>query len=195
MKKLLVLVAAAALLISVNSFAQIDPDDDGVGIYFDPCACGNCVTLPEGTHYAWLVITHPTSPDGVHGWECRVETEGPLFVLDWAVQGLAVNADTPPSFVVGLAEPMLAMWMFPTVVVMEITFLLTDVTPAHFYLEPVQFPSIPDELVYVDGGDINNLIIMRQSTGGPGEPVATINGDCPVALEDATWGHVKNLYR
>lgn len=195
MKKLLVLTAAA-LLISGNAFAQLDPDPDGVGIYFDPCACGNCVTLPEGMHYAWLVITHPTAPQGVHGWECAITTDGPIFVLEYAPEGLWVNAATPPNFAIGLAEPLMNPYMFPTVVVMQLAFQLIDVSvPAAFYLEPVQFPSIPGLLVYADGADPSNLIEMRQSTGGPGEPVAVINGDCPVATQDETWGGVKNLYR
>ncbi len=195
MKKLLVLTAAA-LLISGNALAQLDPDPDGVGIYFDPCACGNCVTLPAGQHYAWLVITHPSAPAGILGWECRIETDGPLFVLNYEPEGLWINVDTPPSFVVGLAEPLINPYMFPTVVVMEITFQLVDVSaPAMFYLVPVFFPSMPGMLVYADGADPENLIEMRQSTGGPGEPVAVINGDCPVATADATWGGVKNLYR
>jgi hypothetical protein len=197
MKKLLVLVAAA-LLISGNSFAQLDPDDNGVGIYFDPCGCClPCVTLPEGEAYAWLVITHPSAPAGIGGWECRIEVEGPAAILSWNFEGQdPINFTQEPNFLVGLSAPLINPFTFPTVVVMEIHFLVMDVQPPiEFFLEPNWTPSIDGELVYADGANPNELIIMRQSTGGPGEPVAVVNGDCPVANEDATWGQVKTLYR
>ncbi len=36
---------------------------------------------------------------------------------------------------------------------------------------------------------------LRQSTGGRGFPVATVNGDCAVAIENESWGGVKALFR
>jgi len=197
MKKLLVLVAAA-LLISGNSLAQLDPDDNGVGVYFDPCGCCMpCIPLPEGEGFAWLVITHPSAPAGIGGWECRLEVEGPVAILGYNLLGAnPINFTVEPNFLVGLSEPLVNPFTFPTLVVMEIHFLVLDVQPAiEFYLEPNWTPSIPGELAYADGVDPDILYIMRQSTGGPGEPVAVVNGDCPVANEDATWGQVKTLYR
>ena len=48
-----------------GAFAQLDPDDDGIGVYFDPCACNNCISMDVGAHRGYLVITHPTSPAAV----------------------------------------------------------------------------------------------------------------------------------
>ena len=48
---------------------------------------------------------------------------------------------------------------------------------------------------FVDGIDPGHVLPLQQVSGGPGLPVASINGDCPVDDEDATWGGVKALYR
>jgi hypothetical protein len=56
-------------------------------------------------------------------------------------------------------------------------------------------PSIPG--VYPVLQDANGSVLYQvgQSTGGPDIPVATINTDAPIAVEDASFGSVKSLFR
>jgi len=119
-----------------------------------------------------------------------------VYVLNWALQGSAINAGTIPEFAVGLAVPL--PWQ-PAINVMTITVGVFAPDPIELWIFPLYMPSIPGVPAYADGADPGNLIPLQQSTGGEpagDPPVCIINGDCvPVGTEDATWGTVKNLYR
>ena len=120
-----------------------------------------------------------------------------LPVDDLAGKKQALNAEVPPDFAVGLAEPLSNPYMWPAVVVMtmQVWVQSTD-APIDFFIDGIYFHSLPDRVpAYLDGADLETLIELRQSTGGPDFPVATINGDCAVAVENAAWGDVKSLYR
>ncbi len=191
------LVLIAVLLMAVNGYAQLDPDDDGIGVYFDPCACVNCITMDVGAQRAFLVITHPTSPDGVGGWECKMWVEGPAFITTFDLQGEALNLAAPPEYIVGTVQPQLNPYTYPAIVVAVIDFLITDVTtPVTFWVDGVRFHSLPDKVpAYLDGSDHHIIKELKQATGGVQFPVATVNGDCAVAIEEESWGGVKALFR
>ena len=104
MKKI-ALVTILLLLMTGSGFAQLDPDDDGIGVYFDPCACTNCISLDVGFQTAFLVVTHPTSPQGVLGWEARMWVEGPAAISGVSLHGDEVNVGVAPDYVVGTAAP------------------------------------------------------------------------------------------
>jgi len=89
------------------------------------------------------------------------------------------------------------MLMAAAINLMTITLMLLSPDCAYFYIVPHPYPSIPGEIVYADGADPYNLIVMHQSTGGPDNPVIGINCDCPppIATDQASWGVVKRLYR
>ncbi len=191
------LVLIGVLLMASSGFAQLDPDDDGIGVYFDPCACVNCITMDVGAQKAFLVITHPTSPLGVGGWECKMWLEGPAFMTNLELQGQALNLATPPEYIVGTVVPQINPYTYPAVVVAVIDFLITDTaTPVTYWIDGVRFHSLPDKVpAYLDGADNNIIKELRQSTGGPQFPVATVNGDCAVATVQESWGGVKALFR
>lgn len=184
-------------LLCGNSFAQLDPDDDGIGVYFNPCACNNCVTFDTGPQTAFLVITHPTSPLGVAGWECRMWLEGPALLTGMDLQGQEINIGTAPDYVVGTVDPQVNPFTYPAIVVAVISFYITDISnPVTFWIDGTRFHSLPDRVpAYLDGADIEIIKELRQSTGGKDFPVATVNGDCAVAVEQETWGGVKALFR
>ena len=197
MKRLMLLFSCVALLVAGNAFAQLDPDDDGIGIYVDPCGCTNCVPLPEGTHTLYVVITHASAPEGIHGWECSIDWDGPVLPFGWEYEGQAFNADVPPQFGVGLAEPIINPYTFPAIVVMQFSAIIQDESVAsNFYIDAWFFHSLPEAVpAYLNGANIEEIIPLQQITGAPDIPVATFNGDCAVATEDLTWSSVKQLYR
>jgi hypothetical protein len=197
MKKIALVIFLASLLTG-SAYAQLDPDDDGIGVYFDPCACVNCLTLDAGVHTGYLVITHPSSPAGVGGWEALVMADGPAAIVNWENMGLAVDVATRPNeHVVGLAEPIYNPYSFPAVVCAIIDVLVMDTSaPVNFYIDAIYFHTLPDPVpAYLDGADYEIVKELRQSTGGPEFPVATINGECAVATEATTFDGVKALYR
>lgn len=188
----------ALLLVAVTAGyaqAQIDPDDDGIGVYADPCAGIPCIDLPAGDHIIYLVITHPTAPMGILGWECTVTYDGPGFVRYYEILGQHVNIGTQPEFIVGLAEPAINPVSYPSVPIAMIHLTLTDVTdPMEFYVGSTWFHSLPDPVpAYIDAGT-GETKELQQSTGGPDTPVFSINGDCVVDAETETWGGIKALY-
>lgn len=191
------LVLCAFLLIAVNGFAQLDPDDDGIGIYFDPCACVNCISMDVGPQKAFLVITHPTSPAGVHGWECKLVMEGPAVITAVDLLGQEINIGTAPEYVVGTVDPQVNPYTYPAVVVAIFDFYILDTAaPVTWWIDGIRFHSLPEKVpAYLDGADIEIIKALQQSTGGPQFPVATINGDCAVSVETASWGDVKALFR
>ena len=185
------------LALAGNAWAQLDPDNDGIGVYFDPCACNNCISMPVGAHRAFLVITHPTSPAGVHGWEAKMWAEGPIFITNVDVMGVNINVGTPPEYMVGVVDPLINPYTYPAVVVAIIDFYLSDTaSPSRFFIDGIRFHSLPEKMpAYLDGSDTNVIKKLQQSTGGRTYPVATINGDCAVPAQSESWGDVKALFR
>ncbi|MCP4291838.1 MAG: hypothetical protein GY780_08400 [bacterium] len=189
------------LLVAGNAFAQLDPDDDGIGVYFDPCACVNCLELPAGEHLGYLVITHPTSEDGVLGWEATVWNEGPGVVTEWELLGDAINVATRENeFIVGLGSPEINPYTYPAVVVAVMhLFIFDESAPVEFFIDGVYFNSIPggEQPNYLDGADYEIIKPLQQIQGSADLPVAIINGDCDgvVATENTTFDGLKALYR
>ncbi|MFO7609268.1 MAG: hypothetical protein R6X35_08740 [Candidatus Krumholzibacteriia bacterium] len=194
-------VLLAALLLAVPALAQLDPDDDGIGIYFDPSAAGaNCVPMEPGAQRCFLVITHPTSQQaGVGGWEAKIWMEGPGLITGISYEGDTFNfASRPFEYIVGIATPLYNPWLYPSVVVAIFDFfVLEDTEPIYWYIDGVYFHSMPDKVpAYLDGDDYNIIIALQQPTGGPEIPVASINSDdCAVPIEPVTWGGMKALFK
>lgn len=196
MKVLAILVFASVLCASPVMAAPLDPDDDGIGVYFGGCACIYCVPMDPGTHTGYVIVTHPTSPS-LGGWEATITTEGPIVITEWTLYGQSLNLLALPQFQVGVGLPLYNPFTYPAIMVASFTFQLTsDTEPAHFYIDGIFAPSVDSgQPAYLDGSDYNIIKPLQQSTGGPDIPVATINGDCAVDTEDLTWGSVKSLYR
>jgi len=204
MKKLLALVSLATLLLTGQALAQVDPDVDMIGIYFDPEATTWCVNPGDiGPLDAFLCLTSASADSGVAGWECTIEVTSGFFVLEWELQGVgASNFSTEPEFIVGLAEPLL--WE-PVIVLMRFSVGAFLPDPINLRVLPIANPSLPPDPwalpAYADGDNPNHLIPMGYAGGWDtttGDPYvcAQINAGCDVIpTEDATWGGVKSLYR
>jgi hypothetical protein len=194
-------VLLATLLLAVPALAQLDPDDDGIGVYFDPSGAGsNCVPMEPGLHRSFLVITHPTSQQaGVGGWEAKIWLEGSALITRISYEGNSFNfANRADEYIVGIATPLYNPWMYPAVVVAIFDFfVLEDTAPVYWYIDGVYFHSLPEKVpAYLDGDDYNIIIELQQPTGGPTIPVASINSDdCAVETEPVSWGGMKALFK
>ncbi len=199
MKKLVVLLLVS--LMATTAFAGIDPDPDMLGVYFDTDANMNCTTATPNVPFpAYITITNPTSAE-VHGLECGYEVvvpagmDGLFFRLGNSLPAGAVdlgNSDDKliGDYVVGLASPLPGNGAVQFV---SWNLMLLGAFPVDIFLGPSTIQSIDDGLpAYEIGGAIRSLGL---ATGGVGTPVASINGDCPVAVEEASFGSVKSLFR
>jgi hypothetical protein len=211
MKKLLVVLAAAALLISGNALAQnMDPDE--ICIYWDyPDGCmNNCISPGFGESFNGYVVLQNVSEDsGISGFEfclCNVGGDpfGPppvYFVTGTELPPGAVNVETPPCFVVGLASSLPAEPCIMLVEIQMLSFAQPGTEPVWcFGVQPTSQPSIPGHMAYAAGNDPGNLKEMYPCVGPDADSCNIFcvwNPDCPppIAVEDATWGSIKEMYR
>jgi hypothetical protein len=195
--KIFALACFIVVALAGSVWAQLDPDDDGIGVYFDPCACVICLPMEPGTYTGYVIVTHPTSPQGVGGWEAKITHDGPAVTGNWLLQGNAYNYGTEPEWIVGIASPIINPFMFPAIIVATFDLTITDdAVPVNFYIDGIQQHSLPyKQPAYLDGSDYNIIKPLQQPTGGPDIPVATLNGGCAVPNDDVAWGEVKALFR
>lgn len=198
MKKLLVLLLVS--LMATSAFAVVDTDPDQIGVYFDTAADQN-ETVAEASvpFFAYVTITNPTASE-VWGLEVGYEIvssagTAALFrlanILPVGAVDLGTNTDVfSGDYVVGLANPLPAT---PAVQFVTWQFLLLVPQTVEFFIGSSFVQSIPDGLpAYEIGGAILPLGV---SSGDTGLPVATVNGSPPVAVENASFGSVKSLFR
>ena len=198
MKILVILTCLACLALTGSTMAQIDPDQDQIGVYFDTGATIFCIEYPVGAPQpAYLCITNPSyiggDDEAVSGWECSVEVTEGVFVLAWILTEGAVNVASPPHFIVGLATPL--PWS-PIIVLMEMQVGIFAPGAVEFTLHPAEPSSFdPPSPGYAAGDDPGHLIPLGYSVGGE-FVCAVINGECtPVGIEESTWGGIKAIYK
>ncbi len=201
MRKTLItaVMAAVVVLAFMPAASQADPptgtnlvgfytDTDGQGLSNQDVALYN-----NGT--AYLCLTG-CEFDSILGWELKIRTEGVglgINVTNWAPSGQYVNADSPPGFAVGLAAP-LPKNAEGIIVLMEITVFVMEA--GYLYLELPTIPSIADNMSMLDGNDVGNIVAIHHPLGDLAWAIFGINtGWIHPAVETATWGAVRSLYR
>jgi len=193
MKKLLLTLAIVCL--TSTAFAQVDPDPDGIGMYFDQLGTVYCNEFIGGPVSIYLVLTNQSVITGVGGYECHVDVSplpaGAVFEQGWTLPPTAINVSTAPDFIVGFGTPL------------PHANAITLVTYGLLVFGPgcVEFnvrASDSGNLIYADGIDPGLLIPMQVSSDG--SPYgAGLN--CPGCIDiiipndEQSWGQVKNLYR
>ncbi len=214
MKKVLVLTAVFSLLASGAMAVPSDPGPNGLGVYFDTGAASNCLVAPAPYTplTAYLMITNPGASGKVAGWEGQLLINPPTFAagITLDIGPEALNVFTAPAFNVGF-----------TMVGVRQGNPITLVTITTFYLGgPISFgvgPTLPssthgEAACFVDAVD-NALLVplvpscnipwpftTAQTYGGVVNAnsflVAGVGGaTCPTAIEQSTWGNVKDLYK
>lgn len=197
MKKLLSVVGLIILVASVAQ-AQIDPDHNGLGVYFDQqglIRCQNGVT--PGMKSVYLIATNISQPGGIGGWECKVNNSNAMWMfLSATLAGVGpINLFTAPVFQVGLGVPMSPA---PIMVLTTIQYFVQDMNPANFTISAIQYPSVPGvPAVYADGADVGNLVPFVSPQANWLLPVASANNpNCNIVGADPqTWGAVKGMFK
>ena len=200
MKKVLALVGLT-LLMAVPASAQVDPDLNGLGIYFDlntfEQRCSPTGPAPMTMLYVYLVASNIRPDLTMGGWECSVYHDVPgLSYLSTTVHGQGpINIMTPPDFMVGLG-----MWMdwAPYHHLATLQYFVMSNVPATWRVGPLRgtFQSIPGEACYADGIDPGILVPFQPPQGSWDLPAAKLYQVCDiVAVEDETWGGVKGMFK
>ena len=203
MKKLVVLLLAS--LIATSAFAVIDPDPDMMGIYFDRDANDNCLTIGSSVPFNVYIILTNTSAPAINAYELNLNVvvpagmEGSVFrlataIADGVVTGVDVGTNGPlgGDFIVGLGLSLPAQ---PALILHSFQYMLLAPMSVEYFIGASSIPSIPGVYPVVQNAEGSILMQVGQSTGGPDVAVATVNFDCVVGVEDASFGSVKSLFR
>ena len=183
--------ALLLLLFATPGLAEIDPDPDGVGVYFDQDATVVVGTAAVGEEVdIYLIATNPTRAGGLALWESGVAAVGPYAqVWGWPTNGFNTAMNMPGEswfhFIVFGGTPMQQL--------APITVL------AHLVVRPEEPGTIELRLLQTTYR-LEDLYTspdypLYPSSGSLDLPVAVVNGEAPVAVEAATWGALKSLYR
>lgn len=197
MKTFIYLVAM--LSIAGCAFAQVDPEPDGIGIYFE---MGGVVretttTVSFEAVTAYLLITNPGSADPISGWEAVVGVDGSTVAPSWT---LAIGMDNDPDpwiFDVAIGpSPLLPAG--PTVLLATWTgFVMNPADLVAFTVTGVPgSPSFPDSPGYFTEWIVPQLHPLHV-TNCAGDIVAMVNGICTdtVGNEDMAFTTLKTLFR
>lgn len=195
MKKLALVIMFS--LLATSAFAQ-NWGSNNIGVYLDAGAESNC-GFGVGQIACYLVGTGLETAS-VGGFEMKMTVAGPGFgPLNPAFPVDGTNlAARPNEWVVGFGQP--APTAGGSVVFMTFdVFVTDDLTATELFIEPIYWPSLPGSCAYLDGADYNIILPLFNATGDPvtgdNVPVLTLNGQCVVPSEEASWGDVKSLFR
>ena len=189
------LILTCLVLWATTATAQIDPNDNGIGIYADLGGMANEVQLEAGTPLeVYLLLTRPTGALGLAAWECQIVVPDNVSIWGWnlPISG-SVAVSSPPSFCVGLPDdvPYQTIHHLMTIIITPL-----DCHPAQFFIE--EFPNsqgvtAPRYFDY-DGTSDGELINLTPYPAGGAEAAFTINPEA-LPVSAASWDEVKALYR
>lgn len=190
------ILALVVLFLATTASAQLDPDTDMMGIYFDSAATSVCEDLPLFVPSSlYVCLTNASSSSGISGFEFMVTISPPPAIPPtYTLPSGSINVVTPPNFICGLAAPI--PWS-PSIVMLTIGIIPLDPLPIYFTLGP-SVPSDFGPLVgYAVGNDPGILKSCGYSVSGAGIcAIANLGPSCGVvASEELTWGNVKSMFR
>jgi hypothetical protein len=191
MKKMVLVIALAAIALSGSAFAQTAYQNN-IGVYLDESADTSCATLEAGAHTTYVVLTKLTAGE-VAGWEGKLTSEN-IIMNSLAHRYPVVNAaNRPGEYIIGFSAPVPAAG--GSLVLAELPIFLANTDPAFIFIDGVFLGLLDNGLpAYVDGSD--NGIELHPALGLTADPVFIVNDDCtPVAVDETTFGSVKGLFR
>ncbi len=191
-------IAVVLVFAVTGAFAQVDPDHDGIGIYFDQGATTNSAVVAEGTVSvtAYLILTNPTFGGNLVHWAARVSCDPnspyQASIAGTVYNGTNIDIDNMPGS---------SHWSFeasvdqqPPYPVSEITILAELLVYPATYSEPI-YLFVTEGPEYPAYGAEEGWAYYQPSSGSLDLPVAVINGDAPVPTENQSWGQLKSLFR
>ncbi len=192
---------ALALLIPAVGMAQWQNE---LGIYTEDMA-SNITSDFAVTTTVYFVITNPYNVDEdrpvewVNAYECSIELEGTgfLLALRWPVD--AINIGTMTNQIVGFASGVQVVDQAAVIAEMDVFYADSTGGPLTLTLKPVEPPSIPGYMAYVDGDSEypnDGLISLMTVSGDWNSPVFAINADPEiVATDQSSFDNIKAMYR
>jgi hypothetical protein len=143
-----------------------------IGIFFDVAGTERTLALDPGVEAeAHVLLRGPAATRGISAWESRVATSSNVEILGWSLEASSLNVAQAPSFIVGTGNVRRANDGAPLELA-TVRFRVTDAQPAHFFLHPVETPSVPSSSAVVSGDE---LFAVGVAGGATDLPVAYVN--------------------
>ena len=195
MKKLIIALSILTIAFAGVATAQDLTWENNVGIYLADGS--HATTAVQGEMVdLHVIISHMTSP-AAGGFELKLVAEGSLIIVEptIAYPTDAINAASRTGeYIVGYGTPIASV--DASVEVMSFSAIVTADLPGALYIEPVYFETLANVPSYLADAENAIVVEMRQSTGGPSDPVFVVNTELvPVATESTTFDNLKSLYR
>lgn len=193
MKSITFFVLAAlssCLLMAPAANGQVDPDPDGIGIYFDTAATVVVTTASAGEVVtAYLIGTRLSQSGEIDYWGTRLCPVGGA-AIGGAPRGsynYATNMPGDPCWSCVALEP------DPALLAGEITILADLQIEVWDTLIPIGLHVSGNNRYSLAGSPVEHA--LYPSSGASDLPVAMINGEAPVAVETGSWSRIKAIYR
>jgi len=184
------LILTCLALLATPVLAQIDPGDNGIGIYADQDGLTNNVKLEVGVAMeVYLLLTRPTGETQLAGWECSLVQPDNVSVWGFNYPNPGTIAIIDGDNFCGVHSPMVPY----ADVNLLMTFIIVplDGQCARFFIEEFTGQSGVTEPRYLDGSD---LIDMKPYPDGNDLATFTVNEE-GLSTESASLDQVKALYR
>ncbi len=226
MKRLLLIMLMTTVLLGTLAFnAAGQANLMGLTSYWDDGYIDTCLYGPgQQVYTVFLFIYEAFNPDfgtegfrwvqNLHGFDCRLWTEGEATILDWHFPVSAVNAGTNGNTVVGFGEPVPVTGPVTVIATIEIfagnpignsedktvglkSSPVRCVYPtALIYMAPTRpTSSIEGTMAFLDADDPDDPLISCYNYGNPETDLVMEVQTYPVDTEDRSWGGIKALYR
>jgi hypothetical protein len=183
--------AICLLLLAGSAWAQIDPDLDGIGIYFDTEASLICTDAQAGQFVqAYLIGTRLSQPGDIGYWSARLCPNGPAAIFGSPYGSYNYSMNMPGDSCWSCA----AMGMDPALPTGDITLLASLTIEVWYTEEPISLYVLDGSFYQVyDAGYLE--FPFHPASGSADLAVARINGPAPVANRSGTLDALKALYR
>ncbi len=147
--------------------ADIDPSGVFAGVFFDPAFTQDQIstTTMGETVTGYLVLKNAQNTSGVAGWECCLDVVGDAVFTDWTLEGLTINVQEPPCFLVGVGGTPLPYAPAVLLATFEME-VPTPYTESTILLGPIYHASIPGSSAWIAGDNPEVLYPMQQPAGG-----------------------------
>lgn len=184
MKVLLALIVIAGTTASSLASNNSIQDENSVGLYFDESLenpCYNDTSSYPIIAVGKLVLKKCSEQGGVKSWEGEFDLSPTINLISFNLGQGAINTTQSPEFVVDTSTP------FPQAdEILLGEFIFYCAGPGEIFFHCAEHGRVTSTVrpVFFEGGDLDNIIEMSYSFGGPYDPIATI-GDisCPEPLE------------
>ncbi len=206
--KSITLMAAAALIFAAMSAVPaqaqiIDTEPDVIGFFLDPVGNVPGACVPLQTYTAYLMITRPSDPSGLTGYQCSFTIPPVVLSLGFQPAGDIIIMTSFPWLNVFYSTPL--PWVNEAYILGTWNFLLGPGTD--WVLLADHFPAEWYSAAYLTVASGETRIPVHPADWGNGMPVGPplsevvfwLNepGMCRyiVDAETSSWGGVKSLYR